>query len=1469
MRKLKLLFTGLAFLGGVFSANAQTDVTSTYLTNADFEGEYSEYVRPNSGRAIYQPNGWEVSYSNGDTNDMTALNSNCLQWNNFSGRPQPTNGGDNTYWIRFRWGNSEILQLSQTVTLPAGSYVLSADAYSNGASNATVVIFAGDKTTSISTANSWNNYQVEFVLAVEKSVTLGFRLKQGAQEESVAAFDNFTLTYEEIVVKDVLETALTAATKANAVLSNSDLTAAIATAQAVYDNEDATQDEVNAAAETLNAATELAMSAAGDVTGIFLSNPGFESCTVTTTNAAATGSAAPLDISGNWTQVSSAAWSSSAVVAYGGSGQVNGVSAPASDNAGNSGNAFGVSVGWDGLVTYQSDAVTLPAGVYTLEVCAFNANSGATQFFSKFGFVPTEGAPSLSTKNSFTYNSWETDQVSFTLNEAAEGKIQIGGKAVSGGSGSNAKVFLDNITITYRSFLDGAKAAWDEAWNALDALDETALPDAAEAAITDALGAAEPTTVEGYNSATAVLQALIDSYDGIKSAYDKVLSLIDLATAEKDNSTADDKTALATAISTATTDIETRTTADDLTSDYNTLETARQTYVTSGAQPTADHVFDLTFKIADAAVTGTGWSASGTASGQQYTDAPDNRYFDCGWNSSLNKSQVVESLPAGYYTMKAATRAATSDITAANIYVNQDRSELNSSTDNHHDGSTGGELGNGWSWTEVDFELRAAGNVTVGFYAQTTGQGWAGADDYHLYYKGIAVDDEKADALKATIVEGKMNSTVADNQVSALSTFESAQTIENYDALETAIAAANASKEAYTEANAKLIAMKAVVDATNVYTEAALNEYYTTPKSKYDDNSLTDDEANALQDPAETTGVRAAITVDNFLLSAWNTEPDFTPEDSPYYINSWSTEGKTDGSNMTTPFFEYWVSNSSTAKLGERTLTATLSDVPAGNYHVDVLVRVSKNTGDNPTPYGITLDVNGGTPVDVCAGNQIGSTTYYYDTFRAFGTVADDGVLTINFNVAEDNNISWLAFKNVTYAEFAGATEEQKTALASAITIAEGKKLGFEKDEYAPYNNVDALEKLVLAKAIDPETATALEVTTATSNLSGATWTANDDDVAIVYNGTFSETGVGNNPKGWTRSNNGWGQQITGLTAEANGVDDGTTTAWYYNNNGAWEYGKDNIYKMPLAADTKYVLSFKYRKHGSDSQSWMKASVVNDSEEGLDVVQYPGAESNTIFQSAKAYFTTGAAGNYILRIEQNGNAHLTDVSIEKASSTTMDISENSTTIPELAFYETVSLTRTIKANDTWNTFVVPFDIDNDELKAKFGDDVAVAEYSEEADGEKSTVSFNTMDTPAITANKPVLLKTSTAGTSYEFTGKLIKTGEAKVEGINFDFVGTYDATFTIPELDYFISDNKLWRAEENKTTIKGTRAYIHDMNPGNARIVNFFIDGQETTGISTIATQKFDNATYDMQGRRVETLKKGIYVVNGKKVVVK
>ena len=200
----------------------------------------------------------------------------------------------------------------------------------------------------------------------------------------------------------------------------------------------------------------------------------------------------------------------------------------------------------------------------------------------------------------------------------------------------------------------------------------------------------------------------------------------------------------------------------------------------------------------------------------------------------------------------------------------------------------------------------------------------------------------------------------------------------------------------------------------------------------------------------------------------------------------------------------------------------------------------------------------------------------------------------------------------------------------------------------------------------------------------------------------------------------------------------------------------------------------------------------------------------------------------------------------------------------------ITLKRTFNAGK-WNTIALPFDLTDAETKEAFGSDAEVATYSEELTDDgfgDSKVSFKIAPDAAISANIPVLLKTSKSEISFTFNGKTIEAGEAKAEGAhNFDFVGVYAASTTIPVGDYFISSDKLWKSSGN-TTIKGTRAYLK-AKTDNARIAEFSIGEGETTGISTIATQKEDNAAYDMQGRRVETLKKGVYVVNGKKVVVK
>lgn len=197
----------------------------------------------------------------------------------------------------------------------------------------------------------------------------------------------------------------------------------------------------------------------------------------------------------------------------------------------------------------------------------------------------------------------------------------------------------------------------------------------------------------------------------------------------------------------------------------------------------------------------------------------------------------------------------------------------------------------------------------------------------------------------------------------------------------------------------------------------------------------------------------------------------------------------------------------------------------------------------------------------------------------------------------------------------------------------------------------------------------------------------------------------------------------------------------------------------------------------------------------------------------------------------------------------------------------ITLKRTFTSGK-WNTIALPFDLTDAETKTAFGSDAEVATYSETADGTNSAVDFNTADDAAITANTPVLLKTSTTETTFTFNGKTIKIGEAKVAGENFEFVGTYAASTTIAEGDYFIGNNKLWKST-GATTIKGTRAYLKAKS-ADARIAKFIIDGEEATGIEGVeVAEKMNGKVYNLNGQLVEKAKKGLYIVNGKKVVVK
>ena len=174
------------------------------LQNPNFEASYTKMSNSGvkSDRAIYQPQGWSINYSNRDENDLTALKSGDLYYSNFfASLAKPANGGDQTYWIRQNWGTSTIT-LHQTICLPAGKYRLTADVWKSGLGgdiSVNVVDESGTLASSPSLENKTAWQKVDFTFDTDGTnitVNLSAIHKTNGNSE-IIGFDNISITPTE------------------------------------------------------------------------------------------------------------------------------------------------------------------------------------------------------------------------------------------------------------------------------------------------------------------------------------------------------------------------------------------------------------------------------------------------------------------------------------------------------------------------------------------------------------------------------------------------------------------------------------------------------------------------------------------------------------------------------------------------------------------------------------------------------------------------------------------------------------------------------------------------------------------------------------------------------------------------------------------------------------------------------------------------------------------------------------------------------------------------------------------------------------------------------------------------------------------------------------------------------------------------------------------------------------------------
>lgn len=196
---------------------------------------------------------------------------------------------------------------------------------------------------------------------------------------------------------------------------------------------------------------------------------------------------------------------------------------------------------------------------------------------------------------------------------------------------------------------------------------------------------------------------------------------------------------------------------------------------------------------------------------------------------------------------------------------------------------------------------------------------------------------------------------------------------------------------------------------------------------------------------------------------------------------------------------------------------------------------------------------------------------------------------------------------------------------------------------------------------------------------------------------------------------------------------------------------------------------------------------------------------------------------------------------------------------------TVKTVRTLVANK-WNTFCVPFDTEID--------GTALEGATVKTIGTVVGNVINLVDATKIEAGVPYLVKPTTGNIENPtFKGVTISVTTPVEKGnTDYKFVGTYSPK-KITEGEFgkiwgVTAEGKLAKINEG-TTMKGLRAYF--VFPTNAAAAKLNFDG-ETTGINNIETNAAVNGkVYNLNGQYVGNslngLKKGIYVVNGKKVI--
>lgn len=198
----------------------------------------------------------------------------------------------------------------------------------------------------------------------------------------------------------------------------------------------------------------------------------------------------------------------------------------------------------------------------------------------------------------------------------------------------------------------------------------------------------------------------------------------------------------------------------------------------------------------------------------------------------------------------------------------------------------------------------------------------------------------------------------------------------------------------------------------------------------------------------------------------------------------------------------------------------------------------------------------------------------------------------------------------------------------------------------------------------------------------------------------------------------------------------------------------------------------------------------------------------------------------------------------------------------------------------WRAMSLPYNLDEEQTAKLFGNDAKITTLkSVVSDDQKKTLSISFGPVNSIEANKPYLVKVPADRQEFVLEGVSLDVDKFTSTSVNINgvsFVSTApveDGTdrTELPMNAYYLSNNVFYPHKNNKVTIKAGLCYMVLGAEAAAKgySLNFQNEDGSVTGIQEIPAARENKAMeiYTLQGVRVLRPGKGIYIVNGKKMV--